>query len=193
MNISGLVLTRLVAVYGTFAVAAYVVGMRLQIVVLMPGFGLATAVSTLVAQNLGAEKPQRAERTAWITAAFSAGIMAFLGIVYIVFSKNIISVFNDHPEVMRICTVYLRIVAITFGFTGFAIILGRALTGAGDTVSPMVMTAIALLVFRIGLSLLLVQKLGLMGIWFGIASSSIIQSLMITFWFSTGRWKLKQV
>ena len=192
-NVSGLILTRLVAIYGTYAVAAYVVGMRLQMIVLMPGFGFATAVATLVGQNLGAEKPQRAARTAWITVALGAGIMVFLGIVYIAFSRSIIGVFNDHPEVMKTGVVYLRIIASTFGFIGLAIILGRALNGAGDTVSPMVMTAIGLLGFRIGLSLILAQKMALMGIWFGIASSSIIQGLMVGFWFSTGRWKLKQV
>jgi len=192
-NVSGLILTRLVAIYSTYAVAAYVVGMRLQMIVLMPGFGFATAVATLVGQNLGAEKPQRAARTAWITVALGAGIMVFLGIVYIAFSRSIIGVFNDHPEVMKTGVVYLRIIASTFGFIGLAIILGRALNGAGDTVSPMVMTAIGLLGFRIGLSLILAQKMALMGIWFGIASSSIIQGLMVGFWFSTGRWKLKQV
>lgn len=192
-NISGLVLTRLVAIYGTFAVAAYVVGMRLQMIAMMPGFGFATAVATLVGQNLGAEKPQRAARTAWTAVALGAGIMAFLGIVYIIFSRSIIGVFNDHPEVMKTGTVYLRVIASTFGFIGLAIILGRALNGAGDTVSPMVMTAIGLWAVRIGLALLLAQRLGLMGIWSGIASSSIIQGLMTAFWFSTGRWKLKQI
>jgi len=192
-NLSGLILTRVVATYGTFAVAAYVVGMRLQFLVLMPGFGLATAVATLVGQNLGAEKPERAARTAWITVGIGAGIMASLGIIYIIFARSIISIFNDHPEVLKVGVVYLRILASTFGIIAFGIILGRALNGAGDTVSPMIITAIGLLGFRIGLSLILTQSLGLMGIWIGIASSSIIQGLMVTIWFSTGRWKLKKV
>jgi putative MATE family efflux protein len=192
-NVSGLILTRIVATYGTFAVAAYVVGMRLQFIVLMPGFGLATAVATLVGQNLGAKKPERAARTAWITVGIGAGIMAFLGLIYIIFARSIIGIFNDHPEVLKVGVVYLRILASTFGIIAFGIILGRALNGAGDTVSPMIITAVGLLGFRIGLSLILTQSLGLMGIWIGIASSSIIQGLMVTAWFSTGRWKLKKV
>jgi putative MATE family efflux protein len=192
-NVSGLILTRIVATYGTFAVAAYVVGMRLQFIVLMPGFGLATAVATLVGQNLGAEKPERAARTAWITVGIGAGIMAFMGLIYITFARSIISIFNDHPEVLKVGVVYLRILASTFGIMAFGIILGRALNGAGDTVSPMIITAVGLLGFRIGLSLILTQSLELMGIWIGIASSSIIQGLMVTAWFSTGRWKLKKV
>ena len=192
-NVSGLILTRIVATYGTFAVAAYVIGMRLQFIVLMPGFGLATAVATLVGQNLGAKKPERAARTAWITVGIGAGIMAFMGLIYIIFARDIISIFNDHPEVLKTGVVYLRILASTFGIIAFGIILGRALNGAGDTVSPMIITAIGLLGFRIGLSLILTQSLGLMGIWIGIASSSVIQGLMVTAWFSMGRWKLKKV
>ena len=162
-------------------------------IVMMPGFGLATAASTLVGQNLGADKPQRAARTAWITAGIGAAIMASFGIAYIIFSGGIISIFNTHPEVVKTGTSYLRIIGGTFGFIGFSIILGRALNGAGDTISPMIMTAIGLLGLRIGLSLLLSSKFGLFGIWFGIASSSTIQGLMTIFWFSTGRWKSKQV
>ena len=192
-NMSGLVLMPIVAKYSTLAVAAYGISMRLQMVVMMPGFGLGVAVSTLVGQNLGAGKPQRAERTAWITVGFGAAIMTFFGIIYIIFSRSIFGVFNKSPEVTEIGIVCLRIMASAYGFIALGVILGRALSGAGDTLSPMVMTAIGLLGFRVGLSLLFSWKLGLIGIWIGIAASSIIQGLMTGFWFNTGRWKLKQV
>jgi Na+-driven multidrug efflux pump len=162
-------------------------------IVMMPGFGLATAASTLVGQNLGAGKPERAERTAWITVGFGAGIMTLFGIVYIVFAKGIISIFDKDPQFIEVGISCMRIIAATYGFIGFAIVFGRALNGAGDTLSPMIMTAIGLLVLRVGLSLLFSWKLGLIGVWFGIAASSIIQGLMVSFWFNTGRWKSKQV
>jgi putative MATE family efflux protein len=192
-NMSGLVLMPIVAKYSTLAVAAYGISMRLQMIVMMPGFGLGTAVSTLVGQNLGAGKPKRAERTAWITVGFGAAIMASFGIIYIIFSRSIFGVFSKSPEVTEIGIVCLRIMASAYGFIALGVILGRALSGAGDTLSPMVMTAIGLLGFRVGLSLLFSWKLGLIGIWIGIASSSIIQGLMTGFWFNTGRWKSKQV
>jgi putative MATE family efflux protein len=192
-NISGLVLMPIVANYGTFAVAAYGIGMRLRMIVMMPGFGLATAVSTLVGQNLGASKPERAERTAWVTVSITAGIMTFFGIVYIVFSRSIIGTFNEHPEVIRIGVNYMYIIAGTFGFIGLSVVLGRALNGAGDTISPMIITAIGFIGFRVSLSLLFSSKLGLKGVWFGIAASTIIQGLIMIFWFNTGRWKLKQI
>lgn len=192
-NISGLVLTRLVATYGTFAVAAYVIGMRLRMIVMMPGFGLANAVAPLVGQNLGAKKPERAERTAWVTGGITSAIMTSIGVLYIVFAKTTIAIFNTHPEVIRIGATQQYIIAGALGFVGLNIVLGRAFNGAGDTLSPMVITAITLVGFQIGLALLFSWKFELIGIWFAIASSDIIQSSMLSFWFNIGRWKLKQI
>jgi putative MATE family efflux protein len=192
-NFSYLILTRIVAIYGTFAVAAYVICMRLRMIVLMPGFGLANAASTLVGQNLGAKKPERAERTAWITVGIASAIMAFIGIIYIIFARTIISVFNAHPEVVRIGVVQQYVTAGAFGIIGASIVLGRAFNGAGDTLSPMIITCSTLLIFQTGLSLFLSWKLGIIGVWFGFTISSIIQGLTLMFWFNTGRWKLKKI
>jgi putative MATE family efflux protein len=192
-NSSALILTRIVAIYGTFAVAAYVICTRLRMIVLMPGFGLGNAVSTLVGQNLGANKPERAERTAWITVGIASAIMTFVGIIYIVFASAIITIFNAHPEVVKIGVIQQYITAGTFGAIGISIVLGRAFNGAGDTLSPMIITSVTLLVFQLGLSLLLSWKLGLIGIWFGITASNIIQAAIVSLWFNTGRWKSKRV
>jgi putative MATE family efflux protein len=192
-SVSGVVLMPIVARYGTFAIAASGIGMRLQMIVMMPAFGLAGAVSTLVGQNLGAAKPERAERSAWITAGIGAAIMTFFGAAYIAFARDVIAFFNDDPEVIRIGVEYMYIIAGTLGFIGLSIILGRALNGAGDTVSPMVITAIGFIGLRISLAFLFSSSFGLRGIWSGVAVSTIIQGLMVVFWFNTGRWKLKQV
>ncbi|MFH1006652.1 MAG: MATE family efflux transporter [Candidatus Latescibacterota bacterium] len=192
-NVSGVILTRLVTVYGTYAVAAYMISMRLQMMVMMPAFGLAGAVATLVGQNLGAGKPDRAARTAWITAAVGFAIMTVFGIAYILFSRSIFGVFTDDPGVVHIGTQILQISAGFFGFIGIAIILSRALAGAGDTLSPMVITAIGLLVIRLALALLFSWKLGLVGIWLGMTAGITIHGVMVAAWFHTGRWKLKRV
>lgn len=192
-NLSYLILTRIVAVYGTFAVAAYVIGMRLRMVVLMPGFGLGNAVSTLVGQNLGANKPERAERSAWITVGFAAGVMSFIGLIYIVFAKPITAAFNDHPEVLQMGVTQQYLNAWSFGFVGLAIVIGRAFNGAGDTISPMIMTAISLIIFQLGIAILLSKVMGVSGIWLGITAANIIQAAMMAAWFKTGRWKLKKI
>ncbi len=190
---SGIFLMPIVNNYGTSAMAAYTLGMRLRMVVMMPGFGLGSAVSTLVGQNLGAGKPERAERTAWITAGIGAALMTFFGIIFIVFSKNIIGFFSTDPDVMKTCVSYMNIIACTFGFIGLGIIFSRAFSGAGDTISPLVITAIGFVGLRISLSILLSSLIGLKGVWYGVTISTVVQGLMAAFWFNTGRWKSKQI
>jgi putative MATE family efflux protein len=192
-NLSALILTRIVAVYGTNAIAAYVIGMRLRMVVLMPGFGLGNAASTLVGQNLGADKPERAEKSAWITVGFAAAVMSFVGLIYIVFARPIVAVFNDHPEVLALGVNQQYLTAWSFGFVGLAIVIGRAFNGAGDTLSPMIMTSLSLIIFQLGISIFLSKEMGVTGVWLGITSANIIQALMMAAWFKTGRWKTKKV
>jgi putative MATE family efflux protein len=205
-NLSGLILMRIVAFYDKKmhlaeisttaempAVTAYTIGMRLRMIVMMPGFGVANAVAPLVGQNLGAGKPKRAEKSAWVGVAFGAGIMVFLGIIYIIFGNPILRAFTQNPEVIRIGVVYVRIQAITYGFIGLSIILGRGFSGAGDTLPPMVFTGISLLGFCIPMVIVMGNWLGIIGIWIGIAASNVIQATMMAFWFLRGKWKEKEV
>ncbi|HIE26405.1 TPA: MATE family efflux transporter, partial [Candidatus Poribacteria bacterium] len=205
-NISGLILMRIVAFYDKLqlsempaataempAVAAYTIGMRLRMIVMMPGFGVANAVAPLVGQNLGADKPKRAERSVWVGVAFGAGIMAFIGIIYIVFANLIMRAFSQNPEVINIGVVYVRIQAITYGFIGLSIILGRGFSGAGDTLPPMVFTGISLLGFAIPTVIVMANWLGIIGIWIGIAASNVVQATMMACWFLRGKWKQKEV
>ncbi len=205
-NTSGLILMRIVAFYDRAhvaeisaitaempAVTAYTVGMRLRMIVMMPGFGVANAVAPLVGQNLGAGKEKRAEQSAWVGVGLGAGIMIFIGIIYIVFASAIMRFFTQNLEVIGIGVVYMRIQAITYGFIGLSIILGRAFSGAGDTLPPMVFTGIALFGFCIPVVIVLANLLGIMGIWIGIAASNVVQATMMALWFLRGKWKQKEV
>lgn len=192
-NISDLVLMRIVAIYGTFAVAAYGIGMRVIFVVMMPGFSLAQSAATLVGQNLGAEKPARAERSVWVAAGFYEVIMLVSTAILIIFAGNIVSIFNLTPEIVRIGGSYIRFISSTFFFMALSIVLSRAMNGAGDTLSPMLITAISVFVLRIPLVLFLAQIWATTGIWTGIAISNVAQGLITTFWFTRGRWKHKAI
>jgi len=185
-NVSGLILMRIVAFYDKMqvpetssataempAVTAYTIGMRLRMIVMMPGFGVANAVAPLVGQNLGAGKPKRAEKSAWMGVTFGAGIMAFIGIGYIILANLIMRAFTQNPEVIHIGVLYIRIQAITYGFIGLSIVLGRSFSGAGDTLPPMIFTGISLLGFCIPLIVIMANWFGLIRIWIGIASGFI--------------------
>jgi len=144
-NISQIVVARIVASFGTYAIAAYGIGMRVRMVVMMPGFGLAAATAVLVGQNLGAKNPQRAEKSGLISSLLYSLFMVFTGSLFHIFAQPIISAFNPQPDVVRIGVNYLHVLTLSFVFLGIAIVLSRAMNGAGDTISPMVITGFTFL------------------------------------------------
>jgi len=194
-NLSGLALMRIVAIYGTFAIAAYGIGMRLRMIVMMPGFGIAQSAATLVGQNLGAEKPDRATKSAWLAAESYGIIMIGLAALYILFSRPLISVFNANPEVIRIGTDLLRFLSFGFIFMAFSIVLARAMGGAGDTLTPMVITGLCLFGVCIPLCIFFSQAVHLAtrGVWLGILASNVVHGLTMVFLFRRGKWKYKTV
>jgi len=192
-NISQIVVARIVASFGTYAIAAYGIGMRVRMVVMMPGFGLAAATAVLVGQNLGAKNPQRAEKSGLISSLLYSLFMVFTGSLFHIFAQPIISAFNPQPDVVRIGVNYLHVLTLSFVFLGIAIVLSRAMNGAGDTISPMVITGFTLLILRIPLCLFLSRILGTTGIWVGLAISDLANGLLTLFWFIEGRWKKRRI
>ena len=175
--------------YGKTVVAAYTLCMRLRILVMNPGFGIANSVAPLVGQNLGANQVDRAERSARVANILGATIMAVIGAIFLVFPETFIRIFTPDTDVIEIGTVYLRFLAPTFGFIAFSLVLGKALNGAGDTFSPMVITLGSQLIVGLGLVIILSRLIGLNGVWIGIALSNIVQGSAMWLWYHTGRWK----
>jgi len=192
-NISALILMRVVAFFGTFAVAAYGIGMRIRMATMMPGFGFSQASAVLVGQNLGAKKPKRATRSAWLTVGLYEILIVFLSTLIFVLAPFIVKTFNTNPEVVRIATQYLRIFSLTLVFLALSIVIGRSFNGAGDTVSPMVITGICLLLFRIPLAILLAKIMSTTGIWLALGISDVVQGITMSGWFLRGKWKDKKV
>ncbi|MDD3818801.1 MAG: MATE family efflux transporter, partial [Actinomycetota bacterium] len=193
VNLSALFLMKIVASFGTTAVAAYGIGMRLNMAVTIPTMGFGFAAATLVGQNLGARKPDRAEKSGWMCAGIGAIIMIILTIVFLILSGNIISVFNDEIEVVEIGTQFIRIMAPTFIFLGLGTTLGRGLNGAGDTVHPMIFSIITMLVLRVPLAWYMSTRAGTIGIWRSLALTNAIYGIVIAMWFKIGKWKEKEI
>jgi putative MATE family efflux protein len=190
----GIVLIAVVAGFGTFAIAAYGVGLELFMIAMMPGFALGMASGTLVGQNLGAKKPERAVLSAWTTVGYYEIFMFAMCVVFLIFAPYLIMLFNTEPEVVEIGTNFLRIAALGTVFIAPSLILGRSMSGAGDTVSPLVITFITLWVIQIPLAIYLSRTaLGLNGIWLAFLFAYIAQALMAVSWFQVGKWKLKRV
>lgn len=189
-------LMRIVATCGKEAIAAYGTGMRFHMLILMPAFALGGAAATLVGQNLGAGKPARAARSAWLAAGIDAVFMALAAVVMILWAPTLIGVFNRHdPEVVRIGAHYLRIVSPFYVFVAFGIVLGRSLNGAGDTVAPMVITILTLWGVQVPLAVKFshLWQPATQGIWWAIAIANVLNGLLIVGWFQAGFWKHKRI
>ncbi len=175
--------------YGKVAVAAYTICMRLRILVMNPGFGIANAVAPLVGQNIGAEQIDRAEESARIGNIVGTVLMSSVGILFLAFPQMFIRVFTDNTEVIQIGKVYLQFLSLTFGFIAFSLVLGKALNGAGDTISPMLITLAAQMGVGLSIVIILSHFIGLKGVWIGIALSNVVQGIGMWIWYGTGNWK----
>ncbi|MCF8002242.1 MAG: MATE family efflux transporter [Halanaerobiales bacterium] len=188
-------LMSIVSQFGTLVVAAYGIGSRILSVVMLPSRGFATATTTMVGQNLGAEKVDRAEKSAWISTGIILVVLTLLAVVFNLFPRTIISIFNSNPDVIEIGVSFLRIVGFSFGFLGVRFILGGSFRGAGNTVVAMILAIIALWGIRLPLAQYLSINLdwGTNGIWWGMFLSNFVTAIIAAFWFKRGGWKEKVV
>ncbi len=189
------VLVTIMAVFGTIALAGYQIGLRVIIFVLLPAVGLANAAATLVGQNLGAGKPERAERSVWIASGLNAGLLGFAGAFFVMFADLVISIFTTDPEVAVIGRNCLRIVGYGYAFYGLAIVMESAFNGAGDTWTPTYLNLVLFWLFEIPLAYVLANHYGLgpNGIFWAITLAFSTLAVAAAFMFKRGRWKLKTV
>ena len=192
---SRLIIVGLVGFYGTFATAGYGVANRMLLIALIPGFGLGNAAGTLVGQNLGARKPDRAQQTAWWVAAYTAGYMAVVSALLFVFARPLVTVFDATPEVVAYGAECLRVVAPTLAASAIGVVLARCFDGAGNTVPAMVVNLLSLWATEIPVAVGFSRWLGMgaSGVWWGRAVANLVNGLLFAYWFTRGRWKERDV
>ncbi|MBD3383498.1 MATE family efflux transporter [candidate division KSB1 bacterium] len=194
-SVSSMVMMGIISRYGTATLAAYGIGIRLDMLTMMPGFGLAAATATLVGQNLGAKEPKRAEQSSWYSAIYFIVIMSTTGVIFYAFPKIIFSLFNDSETVIQNGVLYLRIIVLSYPFIAVSIILTRALAGAGETIITMLITLFSLFGIAVPLAFLIpaFTNSGALGVWVAIAVSNMVHSIIITLLFFQGKWKKKKI
>jgi putative MATE family efflux protein len=192
---SRLTIVGLVGLYGTCATAGYGVANRMLLIAFIPSFGLGNAAGTLVGQNLGARKPERAERNAWWVSAYTAGYMAMATAFLFAFARPVIALFDPTPQVVDIGAECLRMVAPSLVAGALGVVLARGFDGAGDTVPAMVVNLPTLWAIEVPLAYGLSRWLGLgiTGLWWGRAIANLANGLLFAIWFRLGRWKRREV
>jgi putative MATE family efflux protein len=194
-SVSHLALIKIVAIYGTLAMAAFGIGIRINLLVMMVGWAIGGAVSTLVGQNLGALKPDRAEKSAWLGTAIFCGFMVLAGFGFFVFSDPLVRLFNDNPDVVQSGGAFVRIQAFSYPFLGLSMICAMAFNGAGDSQTPALILGLTYIVLMIPLALILPRYIapGTSGIWWAITIATAIQGLLMALAFKWGRWKTRKI
>ncbi len=194
-SLAHLGLMKIVALYGTLAVAAFGIGLRINLLVMMVGWAIGGAASTLVGQNLGAQRPDRAEKSAWLAVSIFCTFMVLAGTGFFAFADSLVSLFNDDSRVIRIGSDYLRIVALSYPFLGLSMICAMAFNGAGDTRTPAGIIGFTFILLMIPLALILpgFTNPPTSGIWWAMATSITIQGVIMALAFRRGTWKKGRV
>jgi putative MATE family efflux protein len=192
-------LVSILAGFGSAALAGYTISVRIVLFALLPAWGLANAGATLVGQNLGAQKPDRAEASVWIAARYNAGFLGAVGVLFIVFATPIVSLFNSAPNADPAVTAYgaraLWIMGLGFPLSALGMCLTSAFNGAGDTRTPTILNLLAFWCCEIPLGWILAHPVGLgpTGVFIAIPMAFSLMAIGSVVLFRRGYWKAKRV
>ncbi len=187
-------LTRVTAEFGTPNIAALRIGHIFEGLSFFTATGFSIAASTLVGQNLGANKPHRAMRAAWLVGGIVFAYTTLVGLAFRLFADDLAGVFSTDQSVIIAGASYLMILAWSQPFMGIEIVMEGGFSGAGNTLPPMlIQVPLTLLRYPVAVALAFSTSLGVEGVWWAISGSSLFKGMLMSFWFSRGRWRHTKV
>jgi len=187
---------RILSELGTVAIAAHQIALRVESLAFMPGMGMSVAAAALVGQALGARKPHVAEQGISRTLLLTNIAMLGLGGCFVLGAPGIVRVFGiRNPEMVILAVQVVRISALELFGLGTLMVLSGCLRGAGDTRTPMVVTLVGTLLFRVPITYLFALTLrgGLRGLWLGTAVDWSMRALVMCAMYLRGQWKKVQI
>jgi putative MATE family efflux protein len=188
---SWMVLVRVIATFGTDALAGYQIAIRTVLFAILPSWGLANAAATLVGQNLGAGRPEQAERAVWKAAYYNFLVLGSVGVLFFAGADLIIGLFTSDPPVHAYGVRCLRIVAAGFPLYAFGMAAIQAFNGAGNTRTPTWVNVICFWAFEIPLALLTSRTFGWgpTGVFVSITLAFCLMAVISVPLFRKGDWK----
>jgi putative MATE family efflux protein len=188
-------LVRVVSSFGSVALAGYTVTMRIVIFAILPAWGMSNAAATMVGQALGAKKPERAEQAVWRAGLYNLIFLGSLGVLFVVGAAWLVNPFTPDPEVRRVATLGLRIIAAGFPFYAYGLVLTSSFNGAGDTWTPTWLNLFCFWLWEIPLAWILSIHLGWgpTGVFLSVAVAFSTLALASAVLFRKGRWKTRRV
>jgi Na+-driven multidrug efflux pump len=192
---SWLGIMRIVALFGDVTLAGYTIALRLIHFAILPSWGMSNAAATMVGQNLGAGKPDRAERAVWISGRYNFYVLATLAVVFWVFARPLSAIFTDVPDALNASVLTLRISSLAYCFAAYSMVFSQAFNGAGDTKTPTKINVGVMWCWQLPLAYVLSQVLGwgLEGVLIGVAISMATWAIVGGLVFKRGAWKTRKV
>jgi len=188
-------LVRILAGFGSAALAGYTVAVRLIIFALLPSWGLSNAAATMVGQALGARKPDRAEASVWRAGRYNAVFLSAVGALFFAGAPLMLRAFTQDPVVADYGVRCLRIVALGFPLYAYGMVLTQSFNGAGDTWTPTWLNLICFWVFEIPIAWTLAELAGLgpTGVFWAIMAAFSLLAVASAVVFRRGGWKTRVV
>ena len=192
---SWVALVRIISTFGSEVVAGYTIAIRIIGFTILPSWGISNAASTLVGQNLGAKKPDRAERAVWVTGWVNMILLGVIGLILVLFPEPFIRFFIEESEAYDTGVQGLRIISIGFISYGLGMVLVNSFNGAGDTTTPLKINIFAFWMVEIPLAWTLAIKgnMNENGVFIAIVIAESLMTLIAWLVFRRGKWKLKEV
>jgi putative MATE family efflux protein len=188
---SWIAVVRIIATFGSAAAAANTLAIKIVIFAILPSWGMSNAAATLVGQNLGAGKPERAERSVWLTGFYNMLFLGSVGLVFIASAERIIGWFTTDPTVVPIAVSGLRLLSYGYVSYAYGMVVTAAFNGAGDTTTPTLLNLICFWVFQIPIAWLLAfhTSLGPRGVFVAVVIGDSLLALLAILCFRRGKWK----
>jgi putative MATE family efflux protein len=188
-------LVRIVSVFGAAALAGYTIAIRIVVFLILPSWGLSNAAATLVGQNLGAKKPERAEQAVWRTGFYNMLFLGSVGVIFILKAESLARLFTQDPAVVPLAAACLRIVS--YGNIGYAygMVMMQAFNGAGDTVTPSIVNFFGFWLLEIPLAywLAIPMRLHSNGVYIAIVIAECSIAAASAVLFKRGKWKAQKI
>ncbi len=188
-------LVRIVSIFGAAALAGYTIAIRIVVFIILPSWGLSNAAATLVGQNLGAGKPERAEQAVWRTGLYNMLFLGSVGILFVFAAEPIVRLFTHDPAVIPLAATCLRIVS--YGNIGYAyaMVMLQAFNGAGDTITPTIVNFFGFWLLEIPLAywLAIPMRLRSNGAYIAIVVAECSIAAASAVLFKRGKWKTQKI
>lgn len=184
--------TRIVAPLGTISIAANSFSVTAEGLCYMPGYGIASAATTLIGQSIGAKRQDLTKKIGILIVVIGMFVMTISGTLMYIFAPNMLALLSPDKDIQALGTLVLRIEAYAEPFFAASIVATGVFRGAKDTVIPSLFNLISMWLIRIPLAAYLAPRIGLKGVWWAMAIELTVRGLLFLVRLFVKPWHRKE-